>query len=171
MEYKLWVHSTGDKMMNFAATDLFWMKKCLDWAQLAGQRGEVPVGACLISDSGELISAGFNLRESLLSPLAHAEVLVIQKAAKKRKAWRLGGTTLYVTLEPCPMCMGALVQARVQRLVFGAFDPKAGAAQTLYQLGSDRRFNHQIEILGGVLEYECSSLLKSFFKDLRKKKK
>jgi tRNA(adenine34) deaminase len=171
MEYQLWVHSKVDKMMDFPQRDLFWMKKCLDLAQRAGDRGEVPVGACLISETGELISKGFNLRESLLSPLAHAELLAIQKASKKKKTWRLPGTTLYVTLEPCPMCMGALVQARVQRLVFGAFDPKAGAAKTLFQIGSDKRLNHQIEILGGVLENECSSLLKDFFKDLRKKKK
>lgn len=160
-----------DNLATPTSNDLFWMKKCLDLAKLAEKRGEVPVGACLVDGKGALISSGYNLRESIQSPLAHAEILTVQKAAKKRGAWRLGGTTLYVTLEPCCMCMGALVQSRVQRLVFGAYDPKGGAASSLFQLGSDKRLNHQIEILGGVFENECSSLLTNFFKNLRRKKK
>lgn len=151
-------------------TDEKWMKFCLELAAKAGARGEVPVGACLIGPEG-LIASASNQREQLRSPLGHAEILAVHRASKKVQGWRLENTTLYVTLEPCIMCMGALIQARVPRLIYGTKDPKGGAAHSLYELGYDKRLNHRLEILGGVLENECSQILKTFFKDLRARKR
>ena len=150
--------------------DLFWMDKALAQAARAGERREVPIGAVLVKD-GAVIARGFNQREAKNDPCAHAELLAIRQAARKLKSWRLTGTTLYVTLEPCPMCMGAILLARIERLVFGCFDPKAGAAGSLYDLTNDRRFNHTVTVTPRVREEECSGILSSFFKELRRQKK
>ncbi len=150
--------------------DSYWMGKALAQAANAGKRGEVPIGAVLVKE-GRVIGRGYNLREGKQDPCAHAELLAIRQAAKRLKAWRLTGTTLYVTLEPCPMCMGAILLARVERLVFGCFDPKAGAAGSLYDLTNDRRFNHRVEVTSGVREEECSAILSDFFRELRRRKK
>ena len=148
----------------------FWMRKALKLAAQAGARGEVPVGAVLVRD-GQQVATASNRREELHTPLGHAELLALQGASQSLKAWRLLGCTLYVTLEPCPMCAGALVQARVDRVVFGALDPKGGGLQSLYHIGQDSRLNHQFEVISGVLESECSKLLKTFFKKRRLDKK
>lgn len=145
-----------------------WMNLALDLARAAGSRGEVPVGAVLVRDD-QVLARSFNLRESLGSPLGHAECLVIHRAAIKTGGWRLTGSTLYVTLEPCLMCAGAIQQSRIGRVVFGASDPKGGAVRSLYQVLEDQRLNHRCEILGGVLEKECGSLLSEFFRGRRKR--
>jgi tRNA(adenine34) deaminase len=150
--------------------DNYWMGRALHLARKAAAIGEVPIGALLVRD-GTVIGRGFNQRESKNDPAAHAELIAIRQAARKLKAWRLTGTTLYVTLEPCPMCMGAIILARIDRLVFGCLDPKAGAAGSLYNLATDSRFNHRVELTTGIRQDECSSLLSSFFRDLRAAKK
>jgi tRNA(adenine34) deaminase len=124
----------------------------------------------LVKD-GVVVGRGYNLREGKQDPCAHAELLAIRQAARRLGVWRLTGTTLYVTLEPCPMCMGAILLARVERLVFGCFDPKAGAAGSLYDLTNDRRFNHRVEVASGVRGDECSAMLSDFFRELRLRKK
>jgi tRNA(adenine34) deaminase len=150
--------------------DSYWMGKALAQAANAGRRGEVPIGAVLVKD-GVVVGRGYNLREGKQDPCAHAELLAIRQAARRLGAWRLTGTTLYVTLEPCPMCMGAILLARVERLVFGCFDPKAGAAGSLYDLTDDRRFNHRVAVESGVRGDECSAILSDFFRELRLRKK
>lgn len=147
------------------------MREALRLAAIAASQGEVPVGAVLVNEQGQLVSSGYNLRESLKSPLGHAELLCIHRASKLQSSWRLSGLTLYVTLEPCVMCAGALVQARVSRIVYGAVDPKGGGIKSLYQIAEDSRLNHQIRVQGGVLEEEASRLLKDFFADLRQQKR
>ncbi len=142
------------------------MRMALRLAAEAGRRNEVPVGALLVRN-GLVISKAYNLREALQTPLGHAELIALQRAAKKTKQWRLLETTLYVTLEPCIMCTGALVQARVSRLVYGAQDPKGGAIESLYQITQDSRLNHRIQVQGGVLAEECSDILKKFFQRRR----
>lgn len=132
----------------------------------AEARGEVPVGAVVVR-GGEVVSRGFNTRESSHDPTAHAELVAIRRAAKKLGSWRLTGTTLYVTLEPCAMCMGAIIQARIPRLVFASFDPKAGACGSLFDLSNDARLNHRVSVTTGVLDAECSAMLKAFFVSLR----
>ncbi len=146
------------------------MQKALKLAANAALRGEVPVGAVLVKD-GVQVACASNRREEWHTPLGHAELMTLQRASQSLKAWRLGGCTLYVTLEPCPMCAGALVQARVDRVVFGALDPKGGAMHSLYKIGSDPRLNHQIEVISGVLESESSEMLKAFFKKRRAEKR
>lgn len=145
------------------------MLEALTEAHRAAEEGEVPVGAVLVGPDG-ILARGRNAREATGDPTAHAEMMairaVVDPASKAR--WRLSGTTLYVTLEPCVMCMGAIVQARIGRLVFGCADPKGGAAQTLYTLGDDERLNHRVEVVGGVLAEESSELLRSFFARLRR---
>ncbi|MDD3814385.1 MAG: tRNA adenosine(34) deaminase TadA [Desulfocapsaceae bacterium] len=149
--------------------DLAFMQIALDQARQAACRGEVPVGAALVQ--GEtLLSAAFNRPIATNDPTAHAEMLAIREGAEKIANYRLVDTTLYVTLEPCIMCMGAILHARIKRLVFGALDPKTGAAQSRYTIGVDGLLNHRLEILGGVLGVECSRLLKDFFKVRRKGK-
>ena len=143
------------------------MKIALQEAKTAETQGEVPIGAIVVSESGEIISRGHNLRETLKSPTAHAEHIAIEKASATLDAWRLCGCTVYVTLEPCIMCAGLMHQARIKRCVFGAYDKKAGALKTLYEIGSDTRLNHNFEVTGGVLEKECASLLTNFFKAKR----
>ena len=144
----------------------FWMKKALRLAEKAAKRGEVPVGAILVKGD-EQISSASNRREEWHTPLGHAELIALQRASQTLKAWRLLDCTLYVTLEPCVMCAGALVQARVSRVVYGAIDPKGGGLKSLYQIGDDSRLNHRFELIGGVLENECSQILKDFFKQRR----
>ena len=150
--------------------DEYWMKMALQLAEKASEKDEVPVGAVLIDSQGQKVSQGFNLRERLNTSLGHAEILALHRASKLKKSWRLLNTTLYVTLEPCLMCAGALLQSRVKRVVFGAYDPKGGAFGTLYNVAQDKRLNHQIEIVGGFMEAECSQLLKDFFKKKRNQK-
>lgn len=142
------------------------MRLALDQANLAFRLGEVPVGALLVEES-RIVASAHNLRESAHDPTAHAEMRVIQEAARKLKRWRLFNTTLYVTLEPCPMCAGALVQARIPRVVFGCFDPKAGACGSLMNIPQDSRLNHRVDVSSGCLGGECSSQLTAFFTGLR----
>lgn len=143
-------------------TDEAAMAAALEQARLAASIGEVPVGAVVVID-GEIVAARHNERESTIDPTAHAEVLALRDAAAAVGDWRLEGASLVVTLEPCPMCAGAALAARVSRVVFGAYDPKAGAAATLYNLLVDPRFNHNAEVNGGVREDECGALLTEFF--------
>jgi len=145
-----------------------WMAAAIAEARLAEAKGEVPVGAVIVHE-GQVIGRGHNLRESSQDPTTHAEMIAIQEAAKKLGSWRLIDTSLYVTLEPCPMCAGALVNARVPRVAWGCDDPKAGATQTLYRIGSDVRLNHRFECVPGVLGDECGALLTSFFAAIRAK--
>jgi len=149
--------------------DSYWMGKALNLARKAENIAEVPIGAVIVKD-GTIIGRGFNQRESRNDPSAHAEMIAIRQAARKLNAWRLSGATLYVTLEPCPMCMGAILLARIERIVFGCFDPKGGAAGSLYNLAADPRFNHQAALTSGILGEECSALLSDFFLNLRREK-
>lgn len=146
--------------------DEYFMRLALDQANLAFRLGEVPVGAILVEES-RIVASAHNLRESAHDPTAHAEMRVIQEAARKLKRWRLFNTTLYVTLEPCPMCAGALVQARIPRVVFGCFDPKAGACGSLMNIPQDSRMNHRVDVSSGCLGEACSSQLIAFFTGLR----
>ncbi|MET7778324.1 tRNA adenosine(34) deaminase TadA [Streptomyces mirabilis] len=142
------------------------MRLALDEAHRAVQGGDVPVGAVVLSTDGTTVLAtGHNEREATGDPTAHAEVLAIRGAAQRLGEWRLTGCTLVVTLEPCTMCAGALVQSRVDRIVYGARDEKAGAVGSVWDLVRDRRLNHRPEVIGGVLEDECASLLTRFFRD------
>ncbi len=150
-------------------TDKEFMLLALEEAFRAKGLGEVPIGAILVGKEGEIISRTHNLRETNRDPTAHAEILAIREGAKKLGGWRLFGTTLYVTLEPCPMCMGAIVLARVKRIVFGCRDPKAGALVSLYTIGVDLKLNHRVEVEEGVLREKCEKVLKEFFKEIRKK--
>ena len=147
--------------------DYYFMERALNQAKVAYKRGEVPVGAVVVKD-GKVISRGYNLRETTNDPTAHAELLAMKKASKKLNSWRLSGCTLYVTLEPCPMCSGVIVNSRIDRVVFGAYDQKAGCCTTLYHLCNDERFNHRAEILGGVMEDACAKILSDFFKEKRR---
>ncbi len=143
------------------------MRVAIEEAELARSEGEVPVGAVVVSGTGQLLSRRHNQREALSDPSAHAELLAISEAAKRIGSWRCIGCTVIVTLEPCPMCAAALVAARVQGLVFGASDPKAGACGSLYNLCSDPRLNWEIPISRGVLAQETSALLSGFFESRR----
>ena len=146
------------------------MQHALFHAEEAALKGEIPVGAVLIGDSG-LIAAAGNSPIRNQDPTAHAEIIVLRNAATQLQNYRLPGTTLYVTLEPCIMCMGALIHARINRLVYGATDPKTGAASSVYNIGNDGLLNHKVEICGGVFAKKSSDLLQSFFKSRRKEKK
>jgi tRNA(adenine34) deaminase len=139
------------------------MRLALEHAARAERHGDVPIGAVLLDPEGTVAAAGGNERELTADPTAHAEVLVLREAARSLGSWRLGGHTLVVTLEPCTMCAGALVLARVERLVFGAYDPKAGAVASLWDVVRDSRLNHRVEVTGGILEAECGQLLADFF--------
>ena len=142
------------------------MRRALELAAQAEARGEVPVGA-LVVQGEQVIGEGFNQPITLKDPTAHAEILALRAAATMLGDYRLGGTTLYVTLEPCPMCAAALVHARVARLVFGAWDPRQGAAGSVFNLVTARAMNHQVDCFGGVLADECGALLKRFFESRR----
>ncbi|MGX9931719.1 tRNA adenosine(34) deaminase TadA [Virgibacillus salarius] len=146
------------------------MELAIDEATKAARQNEVPIGAVIVYQ-GEVIARGYNQRETSQSTLSHAELIAIEQANDVIGSWRLENCTLYVTLEPCPMCAGAIVQSRIKRVVYGAKDPKAGCAGTLMNLLADKRFNHQVDITKGVLETDCGDLLRNFFKDLRKQKK
>ncbi|HLR61179.1 MAG TPA: tRNA adenosine(34) deaminase TadA [Lentibacillus sp.] len=149
--------------------DAVYMQEAIRQAKKAEAMKEVPIGAVVVYQD-EIISAGYNIRESSQTTLSHAELIAIEKANQIIGSWRLEDCTLYVTLEPCPMCAGAIVQSRIKRVVFGAPDPKAGCAGTLMNLLQDGRFNHRAEITSGVLHDECSALLTDFFRKLRGKK-
>lgn len=146
------------------------MQEAISEALKAEQIGEVPIGAIIVVDD-QIVSRAHNLRESEQRAIAHAELLAIDEACKAAGSWRLENAVLYVTLEPCPMCAGAIVLSRVKKVVFGAYDPKGGCAGTLMNLLDDERFNHQSEVIGGVLENECGELLSQFFRNLRQRKK
>jgi tRNA(adenine34) deaminase len=146
------------------------MQRAIDEAEKAGAKDEVPIG-CVIVLEGKIIARGHNLRESSQDPTAHAELITIRKAARKVQSWRLLNTTLYVTLEPCIMCMGTIILSRIPTVVFGCYDPKGGAAGSLYDLSGDSRLNHNVALVPQVLERECSGLLSSFFAALRSRKR
>jgi tRNA(adenine34) deaminase len=150
--------------------DIDFMGLAIEQAKKAEKLGEVPIGAIVVTD-GEIIGSAYNLRESQQRAVAHAELLAIDIACKKRNSWRLDNAVLYVTLEPCAMCAGAIVLSRIKRVVYGAADPKGGCAGTLMNLLDEKRFNHQTEVTSGILEERCSNLLTDFFRNLRKKKK
>ncbi|WP_072337218.1 MULTISPECIES: tRNA adenosine(34) deaminase TadA [unclassified Paenibacillus] len=144
------------------------MHAALEEARKAEAIREVPIGAVIVR-GGEIIGRGYNVRETAKDPLGHAELLAIREASRHLDAWRLLDCTLYVTLEPCPMCAGAIVQSRIPLVVYGTADPKAGCAGTLMNLLQEERFNHRVELLSGVLQEECAQLLTQFFRKLRKK--
>ncbi|OAT86149.1 tRNA-specific adenosine deaminase [Desulfotomaculum copahuensis] len=144
------------------------MREALTEAQKAYDRGEVPIGAVVVLD-GEIIGRGHNLRETLVDSTAHAEILALREAARHVGDWRLTGTTLYSTIEPCPMCAGALVQFRVGTLVYGAADPKAGAVDSIMDVVREPRFNHRVAVVSGVLADECAGIIRRFFRELRQK--
>ncbi|MCG2758642.1 MAG: tRNA adenosine(34) deaminase TadA [Desulfobacteraceae bacterium] len=143
------------------------MKLAINEAIKAGQNDEVPIGAVIIAESGEILSQAHNSTINLSDPTAHAEILALRMAANKILNYRLLNTTLYVTVEPCIMCMGAIVHARVSRIVFGTNDPKWGAAGSLYNFTNDSRLNHQPELIGGICEDECRRLIQDFFRSKR----
>ncbi len=152
--------------------DLFHlMKQALSEAEKGSSMGEVPVGAVLASQEGQIVAKAYNQPIALGDPTAHAEILAIRKAGLFFRNYRLNNTTLVVTLEPCLMCMGAAINARIARLVFGTVDPKAGAAVSLYNLAEDKRLNHRIEVVSGIMEEECRSLIQDFFQVRREKVK
>jgi tRNA(adenine34) deaminase len=148
--------------------DLRFMKLALEQAQIAEENGDVPIGAVIVYKD-QIIGKAYNQREQLQDPTAHAEIIALTQAAAFLESWRLHGCTMYVTLEPCPMCAGALVLARIDRLVYGCDDPKTGAIKSLYNIVTDERLNHTIDVVSGVLSEECSSLLQQFFRQQRNK--
>ena len=145
------------------------MVYALKQAKEAYHNDEVPIGAVIVKDN-KIIARGQNRREKTQNALTHAEICAIDKACKKLKSWRLDGCQMYVTLEPCPMCAGACINSRLKRVVFGAYDKKAGCCGTLYNLVQDKRFNHRLEVLGGVLEKDCANVLSEYFKTKRGRK-
>jgi tRNA(adenine34) deaminase len=150
--------------------DTTYMQAAIAEAQLARAKGEVPIGAVIVH-AGQIIGRGHNLRETSNDPTSHAEMVAIRQAAAAIGHWRLLETTLYVTLEPCVMCMGAIILARIPRLVYACRDPRAGAVGSIYDFSSDERFNHKVEVVEGVLGAECSALLSGFFQELRSRRK
>ena len=155
-------------MLKSELQDHMWfMDLALEQADLAYKASEVPVGAVLVSPTGEVLSKKFNTKEIHFNPTGHAEILCMEAAGKKIKNWRLSDCTLYVTLEPCPMCLSAMVQSRIKRCIFGAYDAKGGALSLGYHFHQDKRFNHQFSILGGMKHFECSKILSQFFKERR----
>jgi tRNA(adenine34) deaminase len=147
--------------------DIEAMRESLSLAEAAARAGDTPVGCVVLDSSGAIIGRGENRREVDADPTAHAEIVAMRQAAKTIGLWRLIGCTVVVTLEPCPMCAGAIVAARASRLVYGASDPKAGAVRTLYQICDDPRLNHRVEITGGILAEECGQILQEFFQSRR----
>lgn len=143
-----------------------WMKRALDQAVIAYDHGEVPVGAVVVHGQ-RIIAEAYNQRETLNDPTAHAEMIAITQAAENLGSWRLIDCTLYVTLEPCPMCAGAIVQSRIPCVIYGATDPKGGACDTLFNITSDIRLNHQATVLGGVMKEDCGAILTQFFREQR----
>jgi tRNA(adenine34) deaminase len=153
--------------VNGDGEDARFMREAIDEAEAAALAGDVPVGAVVVDATGAIVARGRNRREADQDPTAHAEIDALRRAAAALGHWRLEGATVYVTLEPCPMCAGALVNARVARLVYGCADPKAGAVRTLFAIGTDPRLNHRFAVEAGVLEEACAALLKGFFARLR----
>ena len=156
--------------MDVFEQDRQFMQLALKEAEKAGALGEVPIGAIIVY-RGEVIASASNLRETTQNAVTHAELMAIQQACKKIGSWRLEETTLYVTLEPCQMCAGAILQSRIPRVVYGARDVKAGCVDSLYRLLNDPRFNHECEVTEGVLAEQCGQLLSNFFRTLRERKK
>ena len=148
------------------AQDLTFMRMALEEAARAPAVGEVPIAALIVQD-GQILAQAHNCRELWQDPTAHAEIIAIRAAATALGMWRLTDTTLYVTVEPCSMCIGAIILARIYRVVFGAWDPKAGACGSVFDLPSETKLNHQVLVTGGVLEQECQALIQKFFKELR----
>lgn len=149
--------------------EIKYMKEALRQAKKAAAVNETPVGAVIVKD-GKIIARAYNKRETKKNSLCHAEIIAIDKACKKLGGWRLHGCDLYVTLEPCPMCAGAVIQSRIDRVFFGAYDYKAGCAESKLNLFKENIFNHNVEVTGGVMQEECAALLSDFFKNLRKEK-
>lgn len=149
--------------------DKYWMRLALRTAEKALEQKEVPVG-CLVIHENKIIGRGYNQREMLNDSTAHAEMIAISAACQQMGSWRLENTTIYVTMEPCPMCAGAIVLSRIPRLVYGVEDPKAGACGTLYNIVQDSRLNHTVEVIGGVLESDSRELIQNFFRKLREEK-
>jgi len=148
-------------------TDLAFLDLAMGLARQAAEAGEVPIGALVTDADGQILSQAHNLMETRQDATAHAECLAIQAAAKALDSWRLDGCTLYVTLEPCPMCAGAILNSRIRRVVFGAWDHRLGACGTHWNIPSENPINRQVEVTGGLLQDECAGLLKTFFKELR----
>jgi tRNA(adenine34) deaminase len=157
-------------MNEFSDADRVYMELALIEARQAAQAGEIPVGAIVVYHE-DVIARAYNRREEMQNPAAHAEVLALQAAASHLKSWRLDECSLYVTLEPCVMCAGAILQARISRLIFGCLDPKAGAVESLYRLCDDSRLNHTLPVTRGIMENECSRILSEFFGRLRSTKR
>lgn len=149
-----------------AEEDIYFMQLAHEEAMLAYRAGEVPVGAVVVRDR-QVLARAHNLRETSCDPSAHAEILALRASTEAADTWRLSGTTLYVTLEPCIMCSGAIINARVGRLVYGCRDVKAGGVDSLYSILTDSRLNHQVDVTAGVLEEDCASLLRQFFRERR----
>lgn len=164
------LHLPARRFVNVTDVDLRMMRRAIELGELAAAQDEVPVGAVIYRGS-EIIAEAANNREASGDPVGHAELLAISEAGKKLGAWRLNDCTLAVTLEPCPMCAGALVNARLGRLIYGTTDPKAGACHTLYRIPTDNRLNHKVEVIGGVMADECAKLLKDFFRRRRNENK
>lgn len=171
----MWVNSSISLKLTIEvdimkSIDEKYMRQAINQAKKAYALNEVPIGCVIVCDN-KIIARGYNRRNTDKTTLSHAEINAIKKAAKKLGDWRLEGCTIYITLEPCQMCAGALVQARIDRAVVGAMNPKAGCAGSVINLLQMKQFNHQVEFESGVLEEECTQLLQNFFKDLREKKK
>ncbi len=152
-------------------TDEDYMREALREAQAAYDIGEVPIGAVLVDEAGEIVSRGHNLRETAHDATAHAEMIAIRTACEKLGRWRLSGLTLYVTIEPCPMCAGAIVMSRVDRVVYGSTDAKAGACESFFNIPGHPALNHAPEMTAGVLQEECAAIMKRFFRERREKRK
>ncbi|MEN2985540.1 MAG: tRNA adenosine(34) deaminase TadA [Thermodesulfovibrionaceae bacterium] len=152
------------------ATDEYFMEEALKEAEKASEKGEIPVGAVVVLE-GKIVAKAHNLKETLLDPTAHAEILAIKEAAKTIGNWRLSEATIYVTKEPCIMCAGAIINARIKKVVYGCDDPKGGGVFSLYQILEDSRLNHQVQVKRGILEERCRQTLQEFFKEIRKSNK
>jgi tRNA(adenine34) deaminase len=150
-------------------TNKLYMRQAIEQAKIAEENGDVPIGAVIVYQN-QIIGKAYNQREQLNDPTAHAEIIALTQAAAALESWRLNGCTIYVTLEPCPMCAGALVLSRMDRLVYGCDDPKTGACKSLYNIVQDERLNHQLEVTSGVLAEDCSKLLQDFFQRRRAEK-
>lgn len=148
--------------------DIWFMQKAFDLAQNAKWSDEVPVGCILVDGNGQIVSETYNQKETKFDVTSHAEIESLRNAGEKLRTWRLTDLTMYVTLEPCPMCLSAVLQARLKRVVFGAYDKKGGAISLGYAFHKDKRFNHNFKITGGILHFECSKLLSDYFKEKRK---
>jgi len=149
-------------MQETAVSDAKYMRSAIQQAEIAEQNGDVPIGAVIVHN-GRIIAKAYNQREQLKDPTAHAEIIALTQAAAALETWRLNNCTMYVTLEPCPMCAGALVLARIDRLVYGCDDPKTGAVKSLYNIVQDDRLNHRLEVASGILADQCSAMLQNFF--------